>query len=158
MAVPAAEELAALLAEAWEDISLPTSIEEAQAAAAEHIANGSRAAVVEVSNAAASRIQQAARSIGGAVGAGMVFHDEVKAAYDDVKKRVNEVVDFVGDLRPTKKQKQNPQKKKGRKRKRSRKKKQMHRRIEPLVSEGGPSMWGPSNISFSSGTSFFNLP
>lgn len=153
MAVPAAEELAALLAEAWEDISLPTSMDEAQAAAAEHIANGHQAAVVEVSNAAASRIQQAARSIGGVVGAGLVFHDEVKAAYDDVKKRANEVIDFVGDLRPTKRQKTEHHNKKRRKRHRSRSKKKMHRRIEPLRSDG-TSMWAPSNISFSVGTSF----
>lgn len=162
--IPAAEELAELLAEAWEDISLPTSLEEASAAAAEHISRGSEAAVVEVTNAEASRISTAARRIGGAVAGGLAFQGQIQEGIDDVKRVYKRAGDAIDNFtRPAKKarfaDKLTPAKRKRSTRKpyKSLKKlKTMHRRIEPVTSEG-KSLWNPSTISFSTGTSFFNF-
>lgn len=156
--IPAAEEVATLLAEAWEDISLPTSLEEASAAAAEHLSRGNEAAVVEVTNAEASRISTAARRIGGAVAAGLALQGQIQEGIDDVKgvyKRGRDVIDKF--TTPVKKAIQ-PGKATPSKRKRSRSKPKkwvkkldfMHRRIEP-VNDQGQSLWNPSGISFSTG-------
>jgi len=163
MAVPAAEELAALVAEAWEDISLPTSLAEARAAASAHIANGAHAAVVEVSEAGASAITKAARTIGAAGSTAIAFHDQVKGAWDEAKKEYVKIRDDVESLFPARQKKK--QKKAANEVKRSHPMQMrprqgiIHRRISTGVANYSQqsSNWTPTGINLNFGMSFLNL-